>query len=148
MGGLLQRARQVTAQEWVDLARALIDLVRAECVVRLRSRGSLLAFENSADRPAVSSTGDQRARQLAWAVRRAAEYGPVRSRCLAKSVALHRLLRAEGIAGSRIHIGVRPDPSEFLAHAWVTLGNRVLGDDPAFVARFIEIADARTVEFA
>ena len=84
--------------------------------------------------------------ELEQALHRAMRYGLLQPKCLARSVALHRLLQSAHIRGSRIHIGVRPQPEGLTAHAWVTLADRVLGDDPRFVRRFTEIADARMTE--
>jgi hypothetical protein len=84
--------------------------------------------------------------ELERAVDRAARYGLFRPKCLAKSVALHRMLRRAGIGSSRIRIGVRRESSGLTAHAWVTLDDQILGDNPTFVSRFTEIADARMAE--
>jgi transglutaminase superfamily protein len=111
--------------------------------VRMRSRGQLLAYESELGEPVLPPEQLERARALAVALDRAGRFGVLRPRCLVRSVALHHLLRRAGIPGSRIRIGVRPDSEGLDAHAWVTLANRVLGDDPRFVGRFTEIADAR-----
>jgi Transglutaminase-like superfamily len=144
----LSRARRLSGREWMDLTKAQLAILGAEGALRTRSRGRLLAYDHSAQDVPVASDHIRRAQELALAVSRAAEFGVLRPKCLARSVALHRLLRAEGIAGSRIRIGVRPQAGRLTAHAWVTLSDRILGDDPAFVARFAEIADARMAEFA
>jgi hypothetical protein len=56
------------------------------------------------------------------------------------------MLRAEGIRGSHIHVGVRSVRGTFEAHAWVTLDGRVIGDEAAFVERFREIGDITIAE--
>jgi Transglutaminase-like superfamily len=144
----LSRARRLTGREWMDLTRAQLAIFGAEGALRTRSRGRLLAYDHTAQDVPVAPDHIRRAEELALAVSRAAEFGILRPKCLARSVALHRLLRSEGISGSRIRIGVLPQAGRFMAHAWVTLHGRILGDDPAFVSRFTEIADARTAEFA
>ena len=139
-----QRARRISSREWLDYALAQAALWRAVLALKLRSRGRLLAYDSEdADRdPAPDQL--TRARELELALDRAIRFGLLRPKCLARSVALHRLLRWGGIRGSRIRIGVRaPTEGGLSAHAWVTLANRVLGDDPRFVGRFTEIADAR-----
>jgi transglutaminase superfamily protein len=139
-----KRTRRISSREWVDYALAQAALWRAVLAVKLRSRGRLLAYDS--DAPDRDPAPDQltRARELAQALDRAIRYGLLRPKCLARSVALHRLLRWAGIRGSRIRIGVRtPQEGGLTAHAWVTLADRVLGDDPRFVGRFTEIADAR-----
>lgn len=144
----LSRARQLSGREWKDLARAQAAILRAEIALLTRSRGHLLAYDGCTESSHRSPERPRRAQELALAVSRAAEYGIMRSRCLARSIALHHLLAREGIVGGRIRIGVRPEAGRLNAHAWVTVHDWILGDDPAFVARFTEIADARTVEFA
>jgi hypothetical protein len=142
----LSRARRLSGREWTDLAKAMLAILRAECALRIRSRGRLLAYNRALEGDPASPDRVRRAQELARAVTRAAEYGITHPKCLARSVALHRLLCSEGIAGSRIRIGVRPEAARLTAHAWVTLRDQVLGDDPAFVTRFTEIADARMAE--
>lgn len=91
---------------------------------------------------ATGPSGDpDRARQLALAVGRAAEHGVFRPRCLARSLALRDLLARHGIDGSEIRVGVRHDRGRFLAHAWVTWHDEVLGDRADWVARFTEVDD-------
>jgi hypothetical protein len=138
-----QRTRRISSREWLDYARAHLALLWAVLVLRLRSRGQLLAYDLEAEQESLPMAQLIRAGELERALSRAARYGVLRPKCLARSVALHRLLRGAGIRGSRIRIGVRPDSGGLTAHAWVTLTDRVLGDDPRFVDRFTEIADAR-----
>jgi hypothetical protein len=138
-----QRTRRISSREWVDYGRAQLALLGALLAVRLRSRGRLLAYDLEVERAELAAAHLARAAELELALSRALRYGVFRPKCLARSVALHRLLRASGIRGSRIRIGVRPEPDGLCAHAWVTLADRVLGDDPRFVGRFTEIADAR-----
>lgn len=64
---------------------------------------------------------------LSWAVRAISRYVP-RATCLTQALALHILLRREGLP-SRIRIGVAKDAGQFEAHAWVeSLGRVVIGD--------------------
>lgn len=83
------------------------------------------------------------ASRLALAVERAAEHGPIRTTCLERAVALDRLLRGHGVTAGRIRVGVRWQDGQFLAHAWVELGDTVLADTPARVRAFQSIADAK-----
>jgi hypothetical protein len=83
------------------------------------------------------------ARRWALAVDRAARRGLFRPSCLTASVALQRLLERHGVAGGRLHVGVRQDGERFEAHAWVTLGGVLLRDDPAHVAGFRELPGVR-----
>jgi hypothetical protein len=142
------RTRHITAREWMDFARAQLALGLATLALKFRSRGRLLTYDDPTAPCALQPEQLTRALELELAVDRAVRAGPIRPKCLARSVALHRLLKRSGIPGSRIRIGVRPGHVGLDAHAWVTLSNRVLGDDPRFVGRFTEIADARMAELS
>lgn len=85
------------------------------------------------------------AQRAALAIERAAENGPIRTTCLERAVALDWLLRSRGIASGRIRVGVRWYDGQFLAHAWVELGELVLADAPGRVRAFDSIADAKAV---
>ena len=138
----LVRPLHIPPREWLDYLRAHIALVYGALAVRLRSRGRLLAYEGGSVAAEISPQAWARTAELERALVRALKYGVLRPKCLPRSVALHWLLRRAGIPGSRIRIGVRPEADGLRAHAWVTLADRVVGDDPRFVGRFTEIADA------
>jgi hypothetical protein len=53
-------------------------------------------------------------------------------RCLQRSAVIVRLLRRQGISG-RLVIGWRPSP--FMAHAWVEVGGRIVGDAAGYPRR-------------
>jgi hypothetical protein len=90
----------------------------------------------------------ERAEQLALALARAAEHGPLRPLCLVRSIALRNLLESNGVHGAEIRVGVRRKGDELLAHAWVVLNGSVLGDRADYVARFSPIPALRISEFA
>ena len=79
---------------------------------------------------------DARARQLARAVERAARLRPFSATCLVRAIALHRLLEANGITGSSIHVGVRYENGRFNAHAWVERAGRTLGESGPVTRRY------------
>lgn len=139
----LLRPFQIPPREWLDYLRAQFALVYGSLTVRLRSRGRLLAYDSEVNPAEISREAWARASQLERALVRALKYGLLQPKCLPRSVALQWMLSRAGIRGSRIRIGVRPEANGITAHAWVTLGDRVVGDDPAFVGRYTEIADAR-----
>ena len=64
--------------------------------------------------------------------------GPWTSSCLTRSLVLYTLLRSHGYMPC-LHIGVAGEPSRFLAHAWVTLQGRPVGDTPVAVASYREL---------
>ena len=53
------------------------------------------------------------------------------------------LMRRHGISRGRIRVGVRLEDGQFLAHAWVELGDLILADAPRRVRAFQSIAEAR-----
>jgi hypothetical protein len=133
---------RVGPSEWRDLAAAQWALLTAQLLVWTRPTGKLVdAVSMAGVTPLPRSP--QRAQQLALAVERVAEHGLGRPPCLVRAVALNRLLDRRGIPGSRIRVGVRKDEHDFVAHAWVELGDRVLGDRPEHVRQFVELTDVR-----
>lgn len=146
MRGRLRKLMQVTPREWLDLLRAQWELIKAQVALTTRSTGRLLTLGATDSGAPPEGALRRRAGELSWAVTRAARYGVFRPKCLACSLALQRLLVQAGIGSSTIHIGVRSQGTEFKAHAWITVAGQVLGDDPAIVSGFTEIADARAAE--
>lgn len=57
----------------------------------------------------------------------AARHGPVHGNCLSQSLCLWLLLRRQGIP-SEMRIGVRAEPGQLLAHAWVEHQGQPLND--------------------
>jgi hypothetical protein len=126
---------RLTRDEWRDLARAQLAVLRAHLVVVLTPRGRL-AGSGGADACAAASSGPQRrevrgrAHALALAVHRASRFGLTRPLCLTRAVALLALLRAEGIAGAVLRVGVRHQGVALEAHAWVELAGEVIDVAP------------------
>lgn len=117
--------------------------MRAQWRVWRAPTGTLVTRD---DTPAGGPVGDaDRARAVALAVGRAAEHGLFRPYCLVRAVALQALLRANGIVGSVVRVGVTRLGDRFAAHAWVVWGDEVLGDLPEHVARFTEVNDLRVL---
>jgi hypothetical protein len=56
--------------------------------------------------------------------------------CLPRAAALTWVLRRHGYP-ARMAVGYRPSP--FDAHAWVELGERVIGDHPGYRRRFLSL---------
>ncbi len=143
-GPPLKRVLSWSLQEWADLLRAHFFLLFGWATVVRSPRGQLVSF------PAAVATADpteltdaQRvvATRCARAINRAATYGPLRPRCLARSLGLQRMLERQGVPGSVVRIGVRLQEKEFLAHAWVELEGQPLGErDP--VETFVQLNDA------
>lgn len=123
----IDRARRLTRREWRDLALAHLALLAAWRDVRMRDRGLAhrRARQEGDGSPGTSGCSPRdflqrgRAQQLALAVERAVEYGPLRVPCLVAALALRRLLEREGLDGGVVRVGVRSDGTGFVAHAWV-----------------------------
>lgn len=140
-------------RELWELVLAQLMIFWAQAIVRLRPVGRLAAMEGTAaDRAAAGAAretgvlGD--ARRLALAVDRAASFGVGRPLCLARSVAVQRMLELHGIQGSRIRIGVAKQGDAFAAHAWVEYRGEILADYPWYVRNFAELSDMRVVKSA
>lgn len=148
-GATITRAARLlglSARELADLIAAQVALLRAQWLLRVRPVGSLV--RRAALAPGGPSGDAARAQQLALAVGRAAEHGVFRPRCLARSIALRDLLASHGIEGSVIRVGVQQERGRFLAHAWVTWRDQVLGDRAEWVARFTEVDDLNVLRNA
>jgi hypothetical protein len=143
-------ARQSSA-EWSDLFAAQKALLVAQLLVWTRPVGRFVEDAQNST-PGVqepirrSSRTWRDALRIAVAVRRVADHGVVRPRCLVRSVALSRMLDQRGIKGSRVRVGVRRIDGAFSAHAWVELGQHVLGDDIRHVSSFAQLLDVSVVK--
>ena len=122
------RGRWATAEAmvWLILARLLI--ARVAFGRWRRWLGTPVAPQ--ADDPRLHLDANLAERRLARAVARAAGRLPGESRCLARAMALHWMLRRRAIGGV-LHIGVLPDRNRGSLddlHAWVTrLGEVLIG---------------------
>lgn len=143
---LINKLRGLNSREWVDLWRAQWFVVREQVRLRHADDGALLRAWSV--RPPSSPTGDRdaaahgRAIAIGDAVRRVGAFGLTRPRCLARSLAISRLLSREQI-GSVIRVGVRRTDTGLEAHAWVEHDGVVIGDSPAHVRRFSEFVTAQ-----
>jgi hypothetical protein len=127
----------------VNQVRQFLRLPRAEQVLVLRAALALAAAlvevaflpfpalrrrlaSRPPGRPGPNPKAPVSAERVGWAVAVASRYVPGASTCLVRAIAAARLLAREGYP-SRIHIGVaRPGPEGLAAHAWVTVGGRVV----------------------
>lgn len=133
IGIALAAARTGRWSEILDVAEAQLALLRAQALRWLRPLGEFVEVTPTKSVSMARATAAQRhtSERLASAISRATRYGLFRPLCLTRAVALSHLLEAHGIAGHSIRIGVRREGGSFTAHAWVELGNRVLGDTVA-----------------
>lgn len=146
--GAFARVVRIGRRGWRAIIEAQWRLLAAQLLVWRTPIGELIAERATAGPVTASAMTPQQwqtAVQAAAAVRRAAERGIFRPRCLVRSVALTRMLDARGIRGSAIGIGVRVNDGGFAAHAWVELGGRMLGELPQHTRSFVRIAAVRIV---
>lgn len=144
------RVARLPASDWRAVAEAQWRLLAAQLLLWRRPIGELVVTEATAEPAPAPPTSIALptwsiALRAAVAVRRAAEQGIFRPRCLVRSIALTRMLEARGIRGSQIRIGVQGGSRDFAAHAWVELGGRVLGDAPRYVRSFVQVTTVRIV---
>jgi hypothetical protein len=133
----------VSLREILELARAQLALLRAQ---RRVARSPLAELELREPWDADDARGtEERAAATVVAIRRASRRGLFRPTCLVEAVALRDLLRLRGVQGASIRIGVRSGQTEIEAHAWVRWRGRILGDDPAHVACYVEVEDANVL---
>jgi hypothetical protein len=150
-GSIITRLARQDSAEWSDLLQAQKALVIAQLLVWTRPVGRFVEdvrrFSPGVQEPISRSSITWRdALRTALAVRRAADNGLIRPKCLVRAVALSRMLDQRGIAGSRVRIGVRRTDGVFSAHAWVELGQHVLGDDVRNVSSFAQLLDVSVVK--
>lgn len=139
----------VHARRWtelLDVAEAQLALVRAQLSLWTAPHGALAAPAPASGELAACD-GEQRelSERLARAVGRAARLGVFRPRCLARAIALSRLLTTHGVHGHRMRIGVRREGAAFVAHAWVQIGDSVIGDSPSRTSTFVPLTDLRGI---
>jgi hypothetical protein len=132
---LLSKLAGLSLQDWRDLFAAQWALVVAQAAVWLRPRGSLVSSAVPGE-PAGAGAVEPAVEALARAVDRAARFGPVRAKCLVRSIALARLIEKRGYEGAIVRVGVLRTVESFFAHAWVEYRGAVLGHDKYVVHKF------------
>jgi hypothetical protein len=141
---LLRKITRLRFADWIALGRAQWALITAQLALWIRPRGQLVSRDIE---PLTTLTENDMMMidRLATSVDRVARYGLFRPKCLARSIALQNLLHKSGVVGSSVHIGVRRSGDSFLAHAWVELDGKVLGDSPRYVAGFERLTEVTAV---
>ncbi len=143
--GALSRLARANLPELVLVAEAQLVLLRCQLEKLLRPVGSLVRADVEPKQVGDSSK-IREASQVGWAVTRAARYGVFRPQCLVRSLAIQRMLKRRGIAGSELRIGIRLENNRMLAHAWVELCGAVIGDSAQNVSTFTPAPNLRMVQ--
>ncbi len=105
-----------SAYAWVMVAALGLRLVGFQRTARLLATGLAAAGRTDASLTAIARAVDVAARHQPWRVS-----------CLARSLALRRLLRQLG-HDAQLRIGVQRSGDELHAHAWVEVDGRPLGE--------------------
>lgn len=132
-------SRRRSLRDWTDAARAQWAIARARVAIAMRPRGEVAATAFEGETATADPRDEPTVRRLALAVDRAARRGPIRANCLVRALALRSLLRAAGIRGARLHVGVRPDGTRLAAHAWISFGTLVVDDTSSRGLTFAEL---------
>lgn len=139
---VLRAFRDRRWREMRDVVEAELALLSAQAMRLFRPPGQLVDVAARAQiegSPLAAQTAE--CESVVLAMDRAMRYGVVRPRCLARAVALSRMLDAHGIAGHTIRIGVRKLDGSFVAHAWVERGNTVLGDTVGNTRGYVSLTE-------
>ena len=117
-----------------DVWRAAFELGVAR--LRLRSQPAITLIDPHSDAPALLDPAQEElVERVAFAIPRVAARLPWRADCLVQATAAQHWLARSGI-GSNLHFGVpKAKLPEFEAHAWLTIGTRVVtgGDVSGYV---------------
>lgn len=135
-----RRLFNITPCEFADLVAAQWYLLAALWTVRSRPRGDLLRPVSEGSSAGGLPDG-ARLERMALAVDRMARFGLFRPTCLVRAVALERQIRRARAGNAVVRLGVSPVGGELLAHAWIEMEGRVIGDDLAKVRRFTPLHD-------
>ena len=136
---LARKLATLSVSEWRELLQAQWALLVAQATLRRQPVGELATPAAGAKDVNVARMAE--ARRLALAITRAARFGVFRPQCLARSIALSRMLNERGIQGALVRVGVRRADGQFLAHAWVELAGETLGDADEHVGSFVPLTN-------
>ena len=124
--GRLEKAAELSIRDWWTLAEAAVTLLAVHVALGTVSFERLRRWALAARSSAKVQTREMVLRQ-AWLVNVAANRFPAPMRCLARSLALARLLARRGVA-TDLKIGVRRETGQLEAHAWVEWQGQTLND--------------------
>lgn len=121
---LLLRFARLTLQDKKVLIRALSALVWTRAELSLRPFSGV--WQSSLKRSATPVSSAPEPERVAWAFEAVGRRVPVLSNCLVQALAASRVLKKYGYAPV-VELGAaKKNESRLAAHAWLTLGGRVL----------------------
>lgn len=134
---------------WQQLFLGQRALIEARREIATRPVGSFVQVTENPplDAPNVDPQTIRRARFVAAGVVRAAKYLWGASTCLTRSMAIQRRLHDEGIHGAFLRVGVGRRDGAFVAHAWIELDGRVIGDEPTVVQMYTALDGVSVTHF-
>ena len=134
--------RNISRAEGLALGRAGMILLAADVSLRLLPfpRVERLFMPRY---PATGSGGEEAVSLCAWATGAAARHHLWPMRCLPSSLCLRWMLGRAGLP-ARLRLGVARDGGRLLAHAWVELAGRPVGETEEGIAPFAPLAKIRT----
>ncbi len=133
----LEKAGDLSGRDWLCLVQALWTLSLVRLALPLVSFDRLQRWAGAVRAASGAITPDPP--RTAWLVNVAANLHPVPMLCLARSVALVRLLARQGIA-TELKLGVRMEQQNLLAHAWVEWQGHPLNDAERVVPQYAELS--------
>ena len=136
----MRRLFSLPAREFGELLLAQLFLLQALWTVRRRPKGELLRPVDGVPQTDAHPAAGELSR-LVTAVDRAASYGVFRPTCLVRAVALERMIVRAGVGPAVVRVGVQRGNDQFLAHAWIELDGRIVGDEPSRVRLFTPLHD-------
>lgn len=140
VGHLVRRLFSLPARDFGEFLVAQVFLLQAFWTVRRRPKGSLLRpVDGEPSTDAHPDAGNLS--RLVTAVDRAANHGVFHPTCLVRAVALERMIDRAGVGPAVVRVGVQRSDEQFLAHAWIELEGRIVGDEPSHVRRFTPLHD-------
>ena len=137
-----RRALVMEATLWLALSRiALLAMPFRTLAARFGTVSAPGGQAAGKDAPQLTQAQREAAREVGWAVTRAARHVPFRAVCLPQAIAAKAMLNRRGIANV-MHFGIDRSSPALRAHAWLdTAGVEVTGFplDPGMVevARFL-----------
>lgn len=106
----------------------------------LRGKGWLVGDKEreSAEKARQDRPTTDEIREMVKAIDRAARTPFQWSKCLQKSLALHKWLATKGVL-TELHIGVKKDIGGIKAHAWLEYQDEVINDRPDETAKYVPL---------
>jgi hypothetical protein len=131
--------RSISRAEGLALGQAWMILLAADISLRLLPFPRVERLFMPRYPATVSGGAEDVVSRCAWATGAAARHHLWPMRCLPSSLCLRWLLGRAGLP-ARLRLGVARDGSRLLAHAWIELAGRPVGDTEEGIAPFAPLA--------